>query len=111
MIDPAAGSFTVMHAAHELGRNFIGVDLLSGEGDPMRIAGIDPGPIGGRAAVEIVNGIAPQLVAAIDIPSVGLAAKRPSSCPCPARALQRSRSLRRSRIDLFVPDGTTECAP
>ena len=25
---PAAGSFTVMHAAHQLGRNFIGCDLM-----------------------------------------------------------------------------------
>jgi DNA modification methylase len=28
VVDPAAGSFTVMHAAHELGRNFVGCDLL-----------------------------------------------------------------------------------
>ena len=27
VVDPAAGSFTVMHAAHELGRRFIGCDL------------------------------------------------------------------------------------
>jgi site-specific DNA-methyltransferase (adenine-specific) len=27
IVDPAAGSFAVMHAAHELGRNFIGVDI------------------------------------------------------------------------------------
>jgi site-specific DNA-methyltransferase (adenine-specific) len=28
VIDPAAGSFTVMHAAHQLGRNFIGCDVM-----------------------------------------------------------------------------------
>jgi site-specific DNA-methyltransferase (adenine-specific) len=28
IIDPAAGSFAVMHAAHKLGRNFIGCDLM-----------------------------------------------------------------------------------
>jgi len=28
VVDPAAGSFAVMHAAHELGRNFIGCDLM-----------------------------------------------------------------------------------
>jgi site-specific DNA-methyltransferase (adenine-specific) len=28
VVDPAAGSFTVMHAAHQLGRNFIGCDLM-----------------------------------------------------------------------------------
>jgi site-specific DNA-methyltransferase (adenine-specific) len=27
VVDPAAGSFTVMHAAHQLGRDFIGVDI------------------------------------------------------------------------------------
>jgi site-specific DNA-methyltransferase (adenine-specific) len=27
VVDPAAGSFAVMHAAHQLGRNFIGCDL------------------------------------------------------------------------------------
>jgi site-specific DNA-methyltransferase (adenine-specific) len=29
VIDPAAGSFTVMHAAHELGRRFAGCDLCA----------------------------------------------------------------------------------
>ena len=28
VVDPAAGSFVVMHAAHQLGRNFIGCDLM-----------------------------------------------------------------------------------
>jgi site-specific DNA-methyltransferase (adenine-specific) len=28
IVDPAAGSFVVMHAAHQLGRNFIGCDLM-----------------------------------------------------------------------------------
>jgi site-specific DNA-methyltransferase (adenine-specific) len=28
VVDPAAGSFVVMHAAHELGRNFIGCDIV-----------------------------------------------------------------------------------
>jgi site-specific DNA-methyltransferase (adenine-specific) len=27
VVDPAAGSFVVMHAARELGRNFVGCDL------------------------------------------------------------------------------------
>ena len=26
VVDPAAGSFTVMHAAHQLGREFVGCD-------------------------------------------------------------------------------------
>jgi site-specific DNA-methyltransferase (adenine-specific) len=30
IVDPAAGSFVVMHAAHELGRNFIGCDVMEG---------------------------------------------------------------------------------
>jgi site-specific DNA-methyltransferase (adenine-specific) len=30
VIDPAAGSFTTMYAAHQLGRNFIGCDLMWG---------------------------------------------------------------------------------
>jgi len=30
VIDPAAGSFTAMHAAHQLGRNFIGCDIAHG---------------------------------------------------------------------------------
>jgi site-specific DNA-methyltransferase (adenine-specific) len=30
IVDPAAGSFVVMHAAHELGRNFIGCDVMGG---------------------------------------------------------------------------------
>jgi site-specific DNA-methyltransferase (adenine-specific) len=28
VVDPAAGSFTVMHAAHALGRDFVGCDLM-----------------------------------------------------------------------------------
>jgi site-specific DNA-methyltransferase (adenine-specific) len=27
-VDPAAGSFAVMHAAHQLGREFVGCDLV-----------------------------------------------------------------------------------
>jgi site-specific DNA-methyltransferase (adenine-specific) len=30
VVDPAAGSFVVMHAAHKLGRNFVGCDLMGG---------------------------------------------------------------------------------
>jgi len=37
----------------------------------MHILGIHPGINGGLAVVEIDNGAAPQLVAAIDIPTVG----------------------------------------
>jgi hypothetical protein len=29
VVDPAAGSFVVMHAAHRLGRNFIGCDIAA----------------------------------------------------------------------------------
>ena len=29
VVDPAAGSFAVMHAARQLGRNFIGCDLIA----------------------------------------------------------------------------------
>jgi len=36
IIDPAAGSFVVMHAAHELGRNFIGCDLAEGMKEAQR---------------------------------------------------------------------------
>ena len=38
IVDPAAGSFVVMHAAHELGRNFIGCDLAEHEGNTARIS-------------------------------------------------------------------------
>jgi site-specific DNA-methyltransferase (adenine-specific) len=42
VIDPAAGSFLVMHIAHELGRRFIGCDLEHGVDDgsnaPLRSA-------------------------------------------------------------------------
>jgi site-specific DNA-methyltransferase (adenine-specific) len=31
IVDPAAGSFVAMHAAHELGRRFIGCDLMYGQ--------------------------------------------------------------------------------
>jgi len=34
VVDPAAGSFVVMHAAHRFGRNFIGCDLVGGRGTP-----------------------------------------------------------------------------
>ena len=27
VVDPAAGSFVIMHAAHQLGRDFVGCDL------------------------------------------------------------------------------------
>ena len=41
----------------------------------MRILGIDPGIRGGLAIVEIADGAAPQLIDAIDIPTVGTGAK------------------------------------
>src|SRR5262245_10334878 len=41
-----------------------------------RILGIDPGIHGGLAIVEITDGAAPRLVDAIDIPTVGVAAKQ-----------------------------------
>jgi site-specific DNA-methyltransferase (adenine-specific) len=41
VIDPAAGSFTVMHAAHQLGRDFVGCDLRLPEDGPVAVA--EPG--------------------------------------------------------------------
>jgi hypothetical protein len=41
----------------------------------MKVLGVDPGIHGGLAIVEISDGTAPQLVDAIDIPTVGTAAK------------------------------------
>jgi len=34
IVDPAAGSFAVMHAAHQLGRNFLGCDLVYDSSQP-----------------------------------------------------------------------------
>jgi hypothetical protein len=33
-VDPAAGSFAVMHAAHQLGRHFVGCDLAYDSNQP-----------------------------------------------------------------------------
>jgi len=41
----------------------------------MKILGIDGGIRGGLALVDIINGAAPQLLDAIDIPTAGLGAK------------------------------------
>ena len=41
----------------------------------MRILGIDPGVRGGLAIVEVNNGVAPKLVDAIDVQTVGIGAK------------------------------------
>jgi crossover junction endodeoxyribonuclease RuvC len=41
----------------------------------MRLLGIDPGVHGGAAIIEITDGAPPQLVDAIDIPTVGTGAK------------------------------------
>jgi Holliday junction resolvasome RuvABC endonuclease subunit len=41
----------------------------------MKILGVDPGIHGGLAIVEIIDGVAPQLIDAIDIPTVGIGAK------------------------------------
>jgi crossover junction endodeoxyribonuclease RuvC len=41
----------------------------------MRVLGVDPGVHGGLAIVDIDNGVAPEIVAIIDIPTVGLGAK------------------------------------
>lgn len=35
VVDPAAGSFVVMHAAHALGREFIGCDLAFPESEEL----------------------------------------------------------------------------
>ena len=34
VVDPAAGSFVVMHAAHQMGRNFIGCDIAYRGAEP-----------------------------------------------------------------------------
>ena len=41
----------------------------------MRVLGVDPGIHGGLAIVEFVDGVAPQLADAIDIPVIGVGAK------------------------------------
>jgi crossover junction endodeoxyribonuclease RuvC len=41
----------------------------------MRILGVDPGIHGGLAVVELQDGVAPRLVDAIDVPTVGVGAK------------------------------------
>jgi crossover junction endodeoxyribonuclease RuvC len=41
----------------------------------MKILGCDPGIRGGLAIVKIIDGAAPQLIDAIDIPTVGVGAK------------------------------------
>jgi crossover junction endodeoxyribonuclease RuvC len=41
----------------------------------MKVLGVDPGVRGGLALVEISDGVAPQLIDAIDIPVVGTGAK------------------------------------
>jgi crossover junction endodeoxyribonuclease RuvC len=41
----------------------------------MRILGIDPGVHGGLAVIELNDGAVPQLIDAIDIPTVGTGAK------------------------------------
>jgi Holliday junction resolvasome RuvABC endonuclease subunit len=45
------------------------------KGDAVKVLGIDCGIRGGCAIVDIVDGVAPELVGAIDIPTVGLKAK------------------------------------
>jgi Holliday junction resolvasome RuvABC endonuclease subunit len=42
----------------------------------VKVLGVDPGIHGGLAIVAINDGAAPQLVAAIDIPTVGIGAKQ-----------------------------------
>jgi hypothetical protein len=44
----------------------------------MKILGVDPGVYGGLAVVGIADGIAPQLLDAIDIPVAGVGAKEAS---------------------------------
>jgi site-specific DNA-methyltransferase (adenine-specific) len=38
VVDPAAGSFVVMRAAHKLGRDFIGCDIVEGQPVPKGVA-------------------------------------------------------------------------
>ena len=45
VVDPAAGSYTAMHAAHQLGRNFIGCDLA------IKVAGERMPPLPSRRGV------------------------------------------------------------
>jgi crossover junction endodeoxyribonuclease RuvC len=42
----------------------------------MRVLGVDPGISGGVAVIDLVDGAAPQLIDATDIPTTGLKAKR-----------------------------------
>jgi crossover junction endodeoxyribonuclease RuvC len=41
----------------------------------MKILGVDPGIHGGLAIIEIIDGAAPRLVEAIDVPTIGTGAK------------------------------------
>jgi Holliday junction resolvasome RuvABC endonuclease subunit len=43
---------------------------------PVRVLGIDPGLAGGLAVVEVIDGAAPMLVEAADVPTAGDGAKR-----------------------------------
>jgi len=40
-----------------------------------RVLGVDPGIHGGLAIIDVINGAAPQLIDAIDVPIVGVKAK------------------------------------
>jgi hypothetical protein len=41
----------------------------------VKILGVDPGIRGGLAILEIMEGAAPQLIDAIDVPTIGVGAK------------------------------------
>jgi crossover junction endodeoxyribonuclease RuvC len=52
------------------------LDPVGGKRPAMRILGVDPGLTGGIAIVEVIDGAAPQLVDAIDVPVIGDKAKQ-----------------------------------
>ena len=61
----------------------------------MRILGIDPGIHGGLAIVDVVDGAAPLLINATDIPTIGAGAKERvdvASVRLHPRALAAARS-------------------
>ena len=85
IVDPAAGSFAVMHAAHQLGRNFTGGDLI----DPMpamtRRASAGPYNESRRGATNTVaaKNAHPQKSAVPKVLSQSRLAKRGVSAKCP----------------------------
>jgi site-specific DNA-methyltransferase (adenine-specific) len=44
VVDPAAGSFVVLHAAQQLGRDFVGVDIAYSNSSPAWTPSTEPLP-------------------------------------------------------------------